>query len=56
MDADDPDMCETCGLRWGGIGSHPPCLSLSPEERRAVGALSASPTGPAKEKGSPEAL
>lgn len=35
---DDPDKCDTCSLRWGGIGSHPPCLKLSPEERKALGA------------------
>lgn len=28
--------CEDCGLRWGPAGSHPPCLELSPEERRAI--------------------
>lgn len=33
---DDPMLCESCGLRWGPAGSHPPCLKLDPEERRAI--------------------
>lgn len=32
----DPMDCENCGLRWGPAGSHPPCLKLPSEERRAV--------------------
>lgn len=33
MDAYD---CNDCGLRWGPEGSHPPCLELPPDERRAL--------------------
>jgi hypothetical protein len=32
----DAEICETCGLRWGGIGSHPPCLELPKDERQAL--------------------
>lgn len=32
----DPNVCGSCSLRWGGAGSHPPCLKLPPERRRAV--------------------
>ncbi len=32
----DAEICETCHLRWGGIGSHPPCLELPPDERQAI--------------------
>lgn len=39
MDASD---CETCGLRWEREERHPPCLKLSPDERRAIGATAAS--------------
>ena len=38
MDAYD---CETCGLRWAPADRHPPCLKLSPEERRLLGATAA---------------
>lgn len=33
---EDAEICETCHLRWGGIGSHPPCLKLPREEQRAL--------------------
>lgn len=33
MDAYD---CNDCGLRWGPEGSHPPCLELPSDERRAL--------------------
>jgi len=42
----DPEMCETCGLRWGGIGSHPPCLELPKDERRDLVAAALSRSAP----------
>lgn len=36
----DDDNCTTCGLRWYSWNKHPPCLKLSPEERKAIGATS----------------
>lgn len=36
----DPDVCGTCELKWYSWDKHPPCLKLTPEERRARGALS----------------
>lgn len=38
-DPEDPDVCTTCKLRWYSWDKHPPCLKLSPEERRERGAL-----------------
>lgn len=35
----DPTTCGTCGLRWPREEKHPPCLKLSPEERRRLEAL-----------------
>lgn len=35
---DDPSLCGTCGLKWLRSARHPPCLKLSPEERRLLGA------------------
>lgn len=36
MSESDREVCETCGLTWGGIGSSPPCLELPKETRRAI--------------------
>lgn len=41
MDDDDPSLCGTCGLNWPRSERHPPCLKLSPEERRELGATAA---------------
>lgn len=35
----DPEVCETCELRWYSWDKHPPCLKLTPEERRERGAF-----------------
>ena len=32
----EPETCRDCGLKWGPEGSHPPCLKLDPDERRAI--------------------
>lgn len=39
QEPEDPDVCGTCFLRWYSWDKHPPCLKLSPEERRELGAL-----------------
>lgn len=36
MSESDREVCGTCGLTWGGIGSSPPCLLLPKDERRAI--------------------
>lgn len=35
----DSTTCGTCGLNWPRWEKHPPCLTLSPDERRRLGAL-----------------
>lgn len=39
----DSSRCGTCDLYWPREERHPPCLKLSPEERRERGALMAQP-------------
>lgn len=39
----DPSNCGTCGLHWPRTMKHPPCLKLSPEERKRRGAMMAQP-------------
>lgn len=36
MSESDREVCETCGLTWGGAGSSPPCLELPKETRSAI--------------------
>lgn len=35
------ETCGTCFLTWHRSEKHPPCLKLSPDERRALGATAA---------------
>lgn len=35
------ETCGTCLLTWRSWDKHPPCLKLSPEERRELGATAA---------------
>lgn len=37
----DDETCTTCFMKWRSWDKHPPCLKLSPEERRALGATAA---------------
>lgn len=52
--ADSPDVCGTCSLRWYAWNKHPPCLKLTPEERRELGAYDAALGRAVKQDPTPE--